>query len=190
MPQISSAQNRAKWSTELAQRSLRCAQITDKLMQIRPSAETSNSKHNAGPSVLQKLLQGLSKNRKDTLPTDFLDVRLWQAVRDFSHDACTAADGAQAGTVRPSASKSDTAQSATGGTGGVKSAEADEDFRTFYVQRIAEAFSDELDALRKAEQMDEHGVRMLAECLENGTNIFTDVEKQLYMVHQKKAGRS
>jgi hypothetical protein len=154
-------------------------------MQMRRSADASKAEHAAGPSVLQKLLQGLGKNRKDTIPTDFLDVRLWQAVRDFSYDACAAADGAQTGAVWPG--KADSAQPAPARA---KSAELETDFRAFYVQRIAEAFSDELDALRKSEQIDEHGVRMLAECLENGTNIFTDVEKQLYTAHQKKAGRS
>lgn len=163
-----SAQARDAWSCAIAQRSLRCAQMTDKLMQL--GSEMAGSRQTS--STLQTLLQGLSTKRKESIPADFIDVGLWRAVQDYTYEACERIQN----TASASNESKSTGHDATSSTNPV----ATTAFRNFYLQHLTDTFSRELDGVRKSDQMDEHGILTLAECLENGINIFTDFEKELF----------
>ena len=129
------------------------------------------------PSALSKLLKGLAGPRKTMLPPDLIETGMWDAVRTMSDLACDHATeildgGASASQAEP---RSAAAQQPM----------TEQDFREHFMREVTDTFSDELDAIRSADQVDARGVMLLAQCLESGINIFSDVEKDLIFTHMQ-----
>jgi hypothetical protein len=54
-------------------------------------------------------------------------------------------------------------------------------FRDFYVVELTDSYANELNELRQEEGFDARKVTLLIDCLEQGIDVFSDLEKQLMM---------
>ncbi|CAG8435158.1 980_t:CDS:2 [Scutellospora calospora] len=55
-------------------------------------------------------------------------------------------------------------------------------FRDYYMSQITKAFGEDLDKIRKEQNLDSNRLEILIDSLESGINIFSDVEKELALL--------
>ncbi|CAG8786030.1 13013_t:CDS:2, partial [Racocetra persica] len=60
-------------------------------------------------------------------------------------------------------------------------------FRNYYMSQITKAFGEDLDRMRKDQNLDPNRLEILIDSLESGISIFSDVEKELALLsHNNK----
>ena len=154
---------------EVGARSARVAQMLWHALDAVQSTST------AGHDFLQSL------DTEDHLPErrQYAQSGLWKRIQNLSSYTCGRAMKALRRLQRERESTLGGASEAEFAGGNQKLDNTESSFREFFMEAVAGACEGDLDRMRKDEQLTESSVAQLVACLEGGTNVFGDLEKQV-----------